>query len=129
MRVNATCCGTPAKPGRRTEGCGCADQDASSCSAGTLGAPKGATPPRVIYQVDPEFSEKARRSKFSGNVQVGLKVDTTGNPADLWLIRAVGMGLDAKAVEAVSQYRFAPATCNGTPIAVSLYIDVNFQIF
>ena len=91
--------------------------------------PKGAQPPRVIYQVDPEFSEKARQAKFSGNVQVGFKVDTAGRPQEIWITRAAGMDLDAKAGEAVSQYKFAPATCHGNPIPVGLYIDVNFQIF
>ena len=71
------------------------------------------------------FQEKARQAKFSGNVQVGLKVDTAGHPQDIWITRAAGMDLDAKAGEAVSEYKFAPATCRGNPIPVELYIDVN----
>ena len=42
-------------------------------------------------RVDPEFSEKARQAKFSGNGEVSLKVDATGATHDLWIIRAVGM--------------------------------------
>jgi protein TonB len=38
------------------------------------------------------------------------------------------MGLDEKAVEAVSRYQFKPATLRGTPVPVDLYVDVNFQI-
>jgi protein TonB len=86
-------------------------------------------PPSVIYQVEPEFSEEARKAKFSGNVQVYLWVDEQGNPSHIRVIRGVGMGLDEKAVEAVRQYKFKPATQNGKPVKVDMYIDVNFNIY
>jgi protein TonB len=86
-------------------------------------------PPTVLFSVDPEFSEEARKAKFSGNVQVYLWVDEQGNPSHVKVIRGVGMGLDEKAVEAVRQYKFKPAMQNGKPVKVDLYIDVNFQIF
>jgi protein TonB len=85
--------------------------------------------PVVIYQVDPEFSEEARKAKFSGNVEVYLIVDQNGNPSHVRVVRGVGMGLDEKAVDAVRQYKFKPAMQNGKAVAVDLYIDVNFQIF
>jgi len=89
----------------------------------------GMKPPKLVKSVDPQFSEEARRAKFSGNVQVGLDVETTGRTANLWVIRGIGLGLDTKAAEAVSQYVFAPATCHDKPVATQLYIDVNFSIF
>jgi len=85
--------------------------------------------PVLTYSPDPEFSEEARKAKFSGNVQVYLWVDEQGNPSHVRVIRGVGMGLDEKAVEAVRQYKFKPAMQNGKPVKVDLYIDVNFQIF
>ncbi len=85
--------------------------------------------PIVIYSVDPEFSEEARKAKFSGNVEVYLWVDENGNPSHIRVARGVGMGLDEKAKEAVAQYKFKPAMQNGKPVKVDLYIDVNFQIF
>jgi protein TonB len=86
-------------------------------------------PPSVLTSVDPEFSEEARKAKFSGNVQVYLIVDEKGMPTHVRVVRGVGMGLDEKAVEAVRQYRFKPGMKDGKPVAVDLYIDVNFQIF
>ena len=86
-------------------------------------------PPVLTFQPDPEFSEEARKAKFSGNVQVYLIVDENGNPSHVRVVRGVGMGLDEKAVEAVRQYKFKPAMQNGKPVKVDLYIDVNFQIF
>lgn len=84
--------------------------------------------PEVIYSVDPEFSEEARKSKVSGDVTVYLWVDEHGNPTHVRVIRGMGMGLDEKAVEAVKQYKFKPAMENGKPVPVEMYIVVNFQI-
>ncbi|HTV09800.1 MAG TPA: energy transducer TonB [Candidatus Aquilonibacter sp.] len=86
-------------------------------------------PPIAIYTPDPEFSEEARKAKFSGNVVVSLIVDASGNPKNVHVLRGVGMGLDEKAVEAVRQYKFKPALQNGKPVAVYLNVEVNFQIF
>jgi protein TonB len=85
--------------------------------------------PRLIYQVDPEFSEEARKAKFQGEVLVSLIVDATGRPTQVKVIRPVGMGLDEKAMEAVRQYKFAPAKKGGQPVPVMLNVAVNFQIF
>jgi protein TonB len=85
--------------------------------------------PVLVYSVEPEFSEEARKAKFSGDVQVYLWVDEQGIPSHVRIIRGVGMGLDEKALEAVRQYKFKPAMQNGKPVKVDLYINVNFQIF
>jgi protein TonB len=88
----------------------------------------GVHAPQVLFQPEPEFSEEARRAKFSGNVEVYLWVDEHGNPSHVRVVRGIGMGLDEKAVEAVRQYRFKPAMENGKPVTVEMYIDVVFQI-
>ena len=89
----------------------------------------GVKAPALIFQVDPEFSEEARKAKFSGNVEVHLIVDESGLPTHVTVARPIGMGLDEKAVEAVRQYKFKPAMKDGKPVKVDIYVDVNFQIF
>ena len=89
----------------------------------------GVSSPVVIYQVDPEFSEEARKAKFMGVVLVNLIVDPQGRPQNVHVLRGVGMGLDGKAVEAVKQYRFKPAMEAGKPVPVELNVEVDFQIF
>jgi len=86
-------------------------------------------PPIVTHRVDPQFSEQARQAKFSGSVLVYLWVDEHGNPSHVRVVQGVGMGLDEKAVEAIRQYKFKPATRDGEPVKVDLYVKVNFQIF
>ena len=83
----------------------------------------------LIHSVEPEFSEEARKAKFSGDVQVYLWVDEQGSPSHIRVIRGVGMGLDEKAVEAVRQYKFKPAMKDGKPVKVDMYINVDFSIF
>jgi len=89
----------------------------------------GVSSPEVIYKVEPEFSEEARKAKFMGVVTVNLIVDTKGLPQNVHISRGVGMGLDEKALEAVRQYRFKPAMENGKPVPVQVNVEVNFQIF
>jgi protein TonB len=89
----------------------------------------GVSTPVVIYQVEPEFSEEARKAKFMGVVLVNLIVGSDGLPKNVHVLQGVGMGLNEKAVEAVRQYRFKPAMENGKPVPVELNVEVNFQIF
>jgi periplasmic protein TonB len=89
----------------------------------------GVSSPEVIFKVEPEFSEEARKAKFMGVVTVNLIVDTKGLPQNVHISRGVGMGLDEKALEAVRQYRFKPAMENGKPVPVQVNVEVNFQIF
>ena len=100
----------------------------------------GVTSPKVIYQVDPEFSEEARRSKISGMTLVGLIVDADGSSTNVHIRRSmtnsvdkkhrkVALALDQKALDAVKKYRFEPATYQGKPVPIELNVEVNFQIF
>ena len=86
------------------------------------------TPPVVIHQGEPEYSQQAKDAKLSGTVRVYLQVDTHGRTSHIRVVKGIGMGLDEKAVEAVSRYQFKPATLRGKPVPVDLYIDVNFQM-
>jgi protein TonB len=99
----------------------------------TGGGPKriggGVSAPVLIYSVDPEFSEEARKAKAAGHVLVALWVDEMGIPTHVRVLRGLGLGLDEKAVAAVKQYRFRPSMENGKPVTVQMNVDVMFQIF
>jgi periplasmic protein TonB len=89
----------------------------------------GVSAPVLIYSVDPEFSDEARRAKYQGVCVVSLIVDAQGNPQNIQIARALGMGLDEKAVEAVRQYKFKPAYFKGKPVPVYINVEVNFRIY
>lgn len=89
----------------------------------------GVSKPVLIYSVDPEFSDEARRAKYQGICVVSLIVDAHGNPQNIQVVRALGMGLDQKAEEAVKQYKFKPAYYHGHPVPVLINVEVNFRIY
>jgi periplasmic protein TonB len=86
------------------------------------------TAPKVLYQVDPEFSEEARRAKFYGTVILVVDVDTTGRAVNFRVAKSLGLGLDEKAMEAVARWKFRPAQRNGRPVTVPATIEVNFHL-
>ena len=84
--------------------------------------------PQVIDKVDPEYSAEARTAKHAGTVVIGLVVDSIGCVSQIRVIRSLGLGLDEKAIEAVSKWRFRPGLKNGKPVATSATIEVNFRL-
>jgi TonB family protein len=55
-------------------------------------------------------------------------VDPTGRARNIKAIRSLGLGLDEKAIEAVSQWEFRPAMKDGQPVTVAATIEVNFRL-
>jgi TonB family protein len=86
-------------------------------------------PPKPIHTVEAEFSDQARRERKSGSVTVSLVVDTDGMPTEIHVVRGAGYGLDEKAMEAVSQYRFKPAMKDGKPVAAPISVQVSFRLY
>ncbi len=86
--------------------------------------------PTVLHSVEAEFSDEARRAKYQGVCLISLIVDTQGNPQNIRVARALGMGLDEKAIEAIRQYKFKPAMKDGkTPVPVMITIEVDFRLY
>ncbi|HEX4032261.1 MAG TPA: energy transducer TonB [Terracidiphilus sp.] len=86
--------------------------------------------PVALNSVEAEFSDEARRAKYQGVVLISLIVDANGMPQNARVVRALGMGLDEKALEAVRKYRFKPAMLDGkTPVPVPITVEVNFRLY
>ncbi len=86
-------------------------------------------PPHVLHSVDPSFSEFARDLKVSGYTLISLVLDEQGHATEFSIVKPLGLGLDERAIAAIVNYQFAPATRDGVPVKVAISIDVNFQIF
>ena len=89
----------------------------------------GATAPRVVHMVDPDYSEKARRAKVQGTVLLSLIVDASGDPESISVNRGLRGDLDEKAAEAVRQWNFEPGTLHGKPVAVALCVEIDFHMY
>src|SRR5256885_97190 len=89
----------------------------------------GVSAPRLLVSPDPEYSEEARQAKDQGTVVVWMILGPDGRPQKLKIQRALGMGLDEKALEAVKQWRFEPAKKDNQPVAVAISVEVNFHLY
>jgi len=89
----------------------------------------GVSAPRALDTPDPEYSEEARKAKYQGTCVLWLIVGPDGKPRDIKVARALGMGLDQKAIEAVRNWKFEPAMKDGKPVAVQINVEVNFRLY
>lgn len=84
--------------------------------------------PELIYKEEPEFSEQARKAKYQGTVLLAIEVDVDGHPRNVRVVRGLGLGLDEKAIEAVSHWLFRPAIQNGKPVVTAATVEINFRL-
>ena len=89
----------------------------------------GVSAPRALYAPDPDYSEEARKAKHQGTVVLWVIVGPDGRPHEIRVQRALGMGLDEKAVAAVRTWKFDPARMKGVPVAVQINVEVNFRLY
>ena len=87
------------------------------------------TAPRATYTPEPEFSQEARKAKYGGITVLTLMVDKNGNVSRISVVRALGMGLDAEAVNRVKTWRFSPAMRGNEPVAVEMNVEVSFNLY
>jgi TonB family protein len=88
----------------------------------------GVTFPVVVYRVEPEYSEEARKARHQGTVLLAADIDAAGRLSNLRVVRGLGLGLDEKALEAVAKWRFRPARKDGRAVPFPATIEVNFRL-
>ncbi len=84
--------------------------------------------PVLVSKTEPEYSEEARKAKYSGTVLLSLVVDANGLPRDIKVLRPLGLGLDEKAIEAVQKWRFRAGMKGGHAVATQATIEVSFRL-
>jgi TonB family protein len=90
---------------------------------------EGMTPPKVLNSIDPSSNEFAQKYGIAGMELLRTVVDASGKPQQMAIARPIGFGLDEKAVEAVKNSHFTPATLNGQPVPVVIDLVVTFRIY
>jgi TonB family protein len=99
---------------------------------GTGGGPyrpgSGITAPSIVHEVKPDYTDEARRRSLSGDVVLEIVVRSDGRVGAVRVLQGLGAGLDQRAVDAVRQWRFAPARRFGTPVDVLVEVAVEFRL-
>jgi TonB family protein len=95
------------------------------------GCPAGGTevtPPSVVQKVEPEYTAEARVKRVEGVIKLYVEITKEGSAVNIEVLRTLDPGLDAKAVQAVRQWRFRPAKKDGQPVRMTAIIDVDFRL-
>ena len=107
--------------------------EAALRDGGTLEYTMRATPdetsaPKVTRTVEIELSQQELAEQPAvSNVVVHAIVDEQGVPRNVAITRSAGRIVDQKAVAAVSQYRFKPATVDNQPTWAAVSIAIKIQ--
>lgn len=100
----------------------------SSTSGDILRIGPGVTAPKPIRRPEPTYSPEARSAGIQGSVLLELVVDEQGLPRDIRVVSPLGFGLDERAQDAVTKWRFEPGFKNGSPVKILANIEVNFRL-
>jgi len=88
------------------------------------------TAPRAISPMpEPDYTDEARQLHIQGTVILDVIVRADGTGKVNKVVRALGYGLDEKAIEMFEKWRFEPGTIDGKPVAVQLQVVVNFHLY
>ena len=91
---------------------------------------KGVTNPIVVSEKKPSYTPEAMRKKIEGSLELETVVTKEGKPTEIRIIRSLDKetGLDKKAVEALEEWTFKPATKDGKAVAVKVKVEMTFTL-
>jgi TonB family protein len=85
-------------------------------------------PPLKVKDVRPIYPVAAREAGVNGVVMLQGVIDVEGRMKDLRVVSSPHPALDQAAVDAVSQWEFAPTLLNGKPIETPIHTGVYFDV-
>ena len=65
---------------------------------------------------------------MTGNVLLEIVINRDGTVGEVSVRRGLGAGLDERAIDAVRQWKFAPARRLGVPVDVFVEVAVEFML-
>jgi protein TonB len=81
--------------------------------------------PAKIVDVQPTYPALAKQLRLDGVVVLDATIDEAGSVVDVRVLRSM-TAFDRAAIEAVRQWRYAPAPRNGLPVGSLLTVTVSF---
>lgn len=119
--------GTGIGPGR---GRGLGPGTGGGFGGGAYRPGNGVQLPRILREVKPQYTADAMRAKVQGVVELEAVVLPDGSVGEIRVVHSLDpvFGLDQEAIKAVKQWRFAPGTRLGQPVAVLVGIELTFTL-
>jgi TonB family protein len=86
------------------------------------------TPPHVLTHPAALYTDESRRRGIQGNVVVQVYFDEDGTITVLKVAKGLGYGLDENALQALKDWRFAPALRDGLPVSAVAEVEILFRL-
>jgi len=86
------------------------------------------THPVVINKVNPTYPEEARKEKVMGVVTLETVINEDGRVDEIKVLRSPDERLSEASVDAVRQWTFEPALCDGRPVGVYYNLTLKFSL-
>jgi TonB family protein len=89
----------------------------------------GVTSPRLVYSKHIYLPADELPAYLGGLAKIALKIDLdeTGSPTNIRVLHSINPEVDARVVEAVRQFRWAPAVLHNKPVPIDLTLNVEIQ--
>jgi protein TonB len=84
--------------------------------------------PLLLSQIEPEYTDAARKARAMGRVTLRGIVQTNGIMTDIQIVEGLGFGLDENAIAAVQQWRFRPGMRNSEPVSMYISVTLTFSL-
>jgi TonB family protein len=87
----------------------------------------GLSAPTATRKVDPAYPLQLMRENVAGTVIVYAVIHADGSVGEVRVLRGVDDRIDPFASQAISQWKFQPATKNGEPVDVEATFQIPFR--
>jgi TonB family protein len=87
----------------------------------------GPSMPALIFKRSPEYTPAALKAGIEGSVELGVVI-SEGRPINIWVMHALGYGLDQKAIECVKTWRWQKGASNSEQLRQTIYVTVPFKL-
>lgn len=83
---------------------------------------------RLLKRVQPQYPEPERQAHAQGTVAIYGVIGTDGVPRQLQIVSGVSPGLNKASLDAIQQWQYEVATCDGTPVEAEAVISINYSL-
>ena len=84
-------------------------------------------PARLLSSVPPVYPPMARSQHVAGDVRIDASIDANGRVSSMKVISGPAL-LHQAAMEALRQWKYQPATLNGSAVAMHLTVTIQFHL-